>query len=90
MKREEVLSFYSNEGIAWKYTAASAPWQGGFYERLVGLVKQGLRKGIDCKLLSWNKLLTMITEVEAIINARPSTYVYGDFLSDFTLTPAHF
>ena len=26
-------------------------WQGGFYERLIGLVKQGLRKGIGHKLL---------------------------------------
>ena len=56
----------------------------------MGLVKQGLRKEIGRKLLSWDKLITMITEVEAIINTRPLTYVYGDFLSDFTLTPAHF
>ena len=56
----------------------------------MGLVKQGLRKEIGRKLLSWDKLLTMITEVEAIINTRPLTYVYGDFLSGFTLTPAHF
>ena len=64
-----MLSFYSNEGITWKYTTALAPWQGSFYECLVGLVKQGLRKGICRKLLSWDKLITMITEVEAIINA---------------------
>ena len=82
-----MLSFYSNEGITWKYTTAMAPWQGGFYERLVGLVKQGLRKEIGRKLLSWDKL---ITEVEAIINTRPLTYVYGDFLSGFALTPANF
>ena len=85
-----MLSFYSNEGITWKYTTAMAPWWGGFYERLVGLVKQGLRKGICCNLLSWHKLIIMITEVEVIINTRPLTYVYGDFLSGFTLTPAHF
>ena len=75
-----MLSFYSNEGIILKYTTAMAPWRGGFYERLVGLVKQGLRKEIGCKLLSWDKLITTITEVEAIINTRPLTYVYGDFL----------
>ena len=85
-----MLSFYSNEGITWKYTTALAPWQGGFYECLVGLVNQGLREGIGRKLLSWDKLVTMITEVEAIINTRPLTYVYGDILSGFTLTPAHF
>ena len=32
----------------------------------------------------------MVTEVEAIINTRPSTYVYGDFMSGFTLTRAQF
>ena len=74
-----MLSFYSNEGITWKYTTAMAPWWGGFYKRLVGLVKQGLRKGIDRKLLSWDKLITMITEMEAIINTHPLTCVYGDF-----------
>ena len=82
-----MLSFYSNEGITWKYTTTLAPCQGGFYERLVDLVNQGLRKGIGRKLLLWDKL---ITEVEAIINTHPFTYVYGDFLSGFTLTPAHF
>ena len=64
--------------------------EGGFYECLVSSVKQGLRKEIGWKLLSWDKLLTMVTEVEAIINICPLTYVYGDFLSGFTLTSAHF
>ena len=74
-----MLSFYSNEGITWKYTTALASWQGGFYECLVGLVKQGLRKGIGHKFLSWDKLITMITEAEAISNTCPLTCVYGDF-----------
>ena len=86
-RSEEVLSFFSDEGITWKFTTALAPWQGGFYERLVSLVKQGLRKGIGHRLSYWDKLLA---EVEAIINTHPLTYVYGDFLSGFTLTPAHF
>ena len=36
-------------------------------------------QGIVCRLLLWDKLITMITEVEAIINTCPLTYVYGDF-----------
>ena len=78
-RSDEVLHFFSDEGITWKFTTALAPWQGGFYERLVGIVKQGLRKGIGRKLLSWDKLLTIVTEVESIVNTRPVTYVYGDF-----------
>ena len=31
-----------------------------------------------------------MTEVEVIINTRPLTYVYDEFDSGFTLTPAHF
>ena len=38
-KNHELLSFYSQEGITWKFTTALAPWQVGFYERLVDLVK---------------------------------------------------
>ena len=53
-------------------------------------MKQALRKGIGRKLLLWDKLLILLTEVEAIINTRPVTYICGDFPSGFTLTPAHF
>jgi len=41
-----------------------------FYEHLVDLVKKSLKKGIGRKLLFWDKLLTLLAEVEAIINTR--------------------
>ena len=63
---------------------------GGFYERLIGMVKQSLRKGIGSKLLYWDKLLTLLAEVEAIINTRPLTFVCDDFELGFVLTPTHF
>ena len=51
-KDKEVMSYISAEGIKWKYTIAFAPWQGGFYERLVGQVKRCMRKSIDRKHFS--------------------------------------
>ena len=53
-KDKEVMSYISAEGIKWKYTIAFAPWQGGFYERLVGLVKRCMRKSIGRKRFFWS------------------------------------
>ena len=63
---------------------------GGFYERLIGLVKRSLRKAIGKLCLSYEQLLTMLKEVEAVINSRPLVYVEDDIDSNMTLTPFHF
>ena len=41
-KDKDVLHYLSMEGIKWSFNTALAPWQGGFYERLVGMVKKYL------------------------------------------------
>ena len=46
---EDVVTYFSDKGIQWQFTTALAPWQGEFYERLVGLVKRCLRKAIGAK-----------------------------------------
>ena len=40
---------------------------GGYYERLVGIVKRSLRKAISKILLSSEQLFTILKEAEAII-----------------------
>ena len=63
---------------------------GGFYERLVGLVKRAMRKTIQKNLLTVIQLQTILKEVEATINARPLVYKGDDLESNITLTPRHF
>ena len=63
---------------------------GGFYERLIGLVKRSLRKAIGQLCLTNDQLLTVLKEAEAIINSRPLVYMGDDINSGITLTPAHF
>ena len=36
---ENVQKFTSDAGIKWKVIVEFSPWMGGFYERLVGMVK---------------------------------------------------
>ena len=84
---EKVMTYFCDKGIKWQFTTTLAPWQGGFYERLVGLVKRCLRKAIGTKRLTLEQFVVILSEVEAVLNTRPLTYVYEDFQS---VTPAHF
>ena len=86
----DVHSYLANHGVHWRFTTELAPWQGGFYERLVGLVKRAFRKGLGRKLLSFDAFVTFLLEVEAMINTRPLTYIGADIDSAQVLTPASF
>ena len=84
----ELLNYNSQHQIKWHFIVASSPWMGGFYERLVGVVKRALRKSIGRNLLTFNQWSTLLTEAEAVVNSRPLTYVDDDQV--VTLTPASF
>ena len=59
------------------------------FERLIRSTKRYLRKVIGKAKLEYNELLTMVTEVEMIINSHPLSYVTPDDLKE-PLTPSHF
>ena len=67
---------------------ASAPWCGGFYERLVRNIKQPLKKTLGKAKLTYKEMETLLVEVEGIINSRPLIYLYDDDVMD-PLTPSH-
>ena len=90
VRSETVQSYVSSSGINWHFIVELAPWMGGFYERLVGIVKRSLRKSIGRKMLSLMQAQTLIKEVEAVVNSRPLVYVGEDINSTITLTPSHF
>jgi len=57
------------------FITALAPWQGGYYERLVGMVKRSLRKVAGRKHFTLEQFSTLLIEIEAVLNSRPLTYV---------------
>lgn len=71
VQSEEVMNYCSTEGIAWKFIPERAPFFGGFYERMVGVVKAAMKVSLGKKLFTVSSLRTLLCEVEAIVNSRP-------------------
>ena len=44
MKEEQIQNLLAVKHIKWQFNVSKAPWWGGQYERLIGLVKQSLYK----------------------------------------------
>ncbi|XP_070511633.1 uncharacterized protein [Cardiocondyla obscurior] len=64
--------------MQWHFNPPSAPWWGGWWERLIRIVKNLLRKMLGKASLSYETMYTFLCDVEAIINSRPLTYVSED------------
>ena len=70
----------SRQEIRWSLITQRAPWQGGFYERLIGVTKDTLRRAVANKRLTEQHFITLLVECEAIVNSRPLTYLDNDSL----------
>ena len=78
MKDEKISGFLTQQGIEWKFNLSRAPWWGGQFERLIGLVKGSLYKTIGNGLLSWRELQEVLLDVEVALNNRLLDYVEDD------------
>ncbi|UYV76893.1 hypothetical protein LAZ67_14002313 [Cordylochernes scorpioides] len=76
--------------IQWIFIPPSAPWWGGFWERMVRTIKEMLIKMLGHRKLKYVQLQTALFEIESIINNRPLTYVSEDDNDLKPLTPNEF
>ena len=77
-RSEEVQRYLATKGVTWQFIIEKAPWQGGFWERLVQSTKRCLKKVLGRTSLTFEELRTILVEIEATINNRPLTYMYDD------------
>ena len=68
---QETQRFVANRQIKWMFNLELAPWWGGIWERLVSLVKSCRKKTIGCKRLSFMELVTIVQDIEFVLNNRP-------------------
>lgn len=70
-----VKEYLSSRSIQWDFNLERAPWWGGFFERLIGLMKKYLKKTIGQSRMSYDEISTLIVEAKAVLNSQPLTYV---------------
>ena len=88
LEAPEVKRHFTDVHCEWSFNLEKAPWWGGMFERLIKSAKRCLKKTIGRAHLTYDELLTLVTEVEAVLNLRPLTYVAMDDLES-PLTPSH-
>ena len=87
-KAKEIIRFALKSKIIWKFILEKSPWWGGFYERLVGIIKRCLKKVAGKAFLNYDELTTLLMEIEQTLNTRPLTYL-SDNNEDEAITPSH-
>ena len=78
LKSEELNDFLATQKVGWQFNLSRAPWWGGQFERMVGLVKSSLYKVVGGARLSWSELEEVLLDVETTVNNRPLSYVEDD------------
>ncbi|XP_017494215.1 PREDICTED: uncharacterized protein LOC108382340 [Rhagoletis zephyria] len=71
--------------IKWIQLTASSPWRGGFYERLIRIVKDTLIGLTFRRVIDERELTLVLYQIEARMNSRPLFMWEGT-----VVTPSHF
>lgn len=81
---------YENR-ISWYFIPARSPHHGGLWESAIKSFKSHFKRVIGDTILTLEQMLTVITQIECILNSRPLVPLSSSDPSDLqVLTPGHF
>ncbi|VDK77869.1 unnamed protein product, partial [Cylicostephanus goldi] len=63
---DKVEEFLTTEKVEWRFITPLSPWKGGFYERMIGIMKNVLRKFMNKRNIDERHFLTLVIETEAM------------------------
>ncbi|GFY34118.1 integrase catalytic domain-containing protein [Trichonephila clavipes] len=87
---EKVLKLATIQRIIWKFNPATAASWGGWWERLVRVLKELLRRTLGNAILATEELQTVLCDCGSVINSRPLTYLSENSDDLVPLSPAMF
>ncbi|XP_066255904.1 uncharacterized protein [Euwallacea similis] len=80
----------AREGVQWHFIPAQSPHFGGLWEAGVKSVKHHLKRVAGNANLTFEQLITLLAQIEAILNSRPLSPMSQDPNDLTPLSPAHF
>lgn len=89
-QKQELIATLATEGTKWGFIPPAAPHQGGLWEAGVKSAKHHLTRVIGSHILTYEEMVTLLTQVEACLNSRPLTALSDDPNDMQALTPGHF
>jgi len=78
-----------SQNVTWQFIPKHAPWYRGFWEGIIRLTKQAVKKTLSRVFITLKQLETIINEIEAMLNDRPLTYISSDLTDPEPLMPSH-
>ncbi|XP_062713810.1 uncharacterized protein LOC134290647 [Aedes albopictus] len=88
--KDSVIRGAIEDGTEFPFIPARSPNFGGLWKAAVKSFKGHFKRTIGDRVLQYDEMITVLPQVEAILNSQPHTLVSND-LSDFgALTPGHF
>jgi len=87
---EELQQVATAERLTWHFIPPRSPHFGGLWESAVRSMKQHLKKTVGNASLTIVEMMTLLSQIEAILNSRPLTPLSDDPKDLNALTPAHF
>ncbi|XP_055701637.1 uncharacterized protein LOC129800919 [Phlebotomus papatasi] len=88
--QNSVINAASDQGIRFHFIPPASPSFGGSWESCVKLFKTHFRRVAGDTKLTQEQMVTVIAQIEAIINSRPLTALSDDPKDFSVLTPGHF
>ncbi|GFW28521.1 integrase catalytic domain-containing protein [Trichonephila clavipes] len=86
----ELAGFLVDENINWKFLPPRAPNFGGLWEAGIKSFKFHFKREAGNSRFTYEEFLTIMTQIEGILNSRPLTPLSMDIDDLSVLTPAHF
>ena len=87
--QKNIYEFLIQRNVQWIFNPPTASHMGGVWERIIRLVRKVINALLKKQIMDDEGIVTLMCEVEAIINARPLTKVSDDPRDMNALTPNH-